>query len=198
MTGGGAVFVDVRLQRLKLDAGEAWRDVEYAIRLAGHSARKVLEGREAGSYLAGVEGRSHVYGRFRTDGAGTTDWITFVEPEDRGGDSDRFHHFGPEELSFKARDLGVESPGDEFDLALVLRNEANARTIEFRGPRVRIPERIWAMDPPTFKALGLLETLNPAQEGGLFSTTGHAWKYRRCIEERRTAKRFLGPYAPSR
>ena len=197
-TGGRAVFVDVRLQRLKLDAGEAWRDVEYAVRLAGRSARRVLEGREAGSYLAGVDGRSHVHGRFRTDGAGTADWITFVEPEDRGGDPDRFHHFGPEELSFKARELGVEGPGDEFDLALVLRNEANRRTIELRGPRVRIPERIWAMDPPAFKALGLLETLNPAQEGGLFSTMGQAWKYRKCIEERRTAKRFLGPYAPSR
>ena len=42
----------------------------------------------------------------------------------------------------------------------------------------------------------LLETLNPVQEGGLFRTLGRAWKYRKCIEERRAAKRFLGPYTP--
>ena len=194
VTEGQTVHIDVRLQRLKLKAGEAWRNASYTIRLAGRSARRVLEGPKAWSYLAGFEERSPVYGRFRTDGAGTADWITFVEPEDRGGDLDRFHHFGPEELSFKAPDLGVEGPEDEFELALVLRNEANGRTIELQGPRVRIPERIWAMDPPAFKALGLLETLNPAEEGGLFAALGQAWEYRRCIEERRAAKRFLGPY----
>ena len=50
------------------------------------------------------------------------------------------------------------------------------------------------MTPPGFQELGLAETLNPYQEGGLFDVLGRAWKYRQCIEERRAAKRALGPY----
>ena len=192
-TGAKAVFVDVRLQRLKLDAGKAWRDVEYAIQLTGRSARTAFDGPMVGSYVGGPRGQEPVYGRFSTDERGTADWMTFVEPDDTTGNGDYFHYFGPE-LSIKAPDLGVEGPQDEFDLALVLRNEANGRTLELPGPRVRVPERIWIMEPPTPRALGLAETLNPAQEGGLFSFLGRAWKYRKCIEERRAAKRFLGPY----
>ncbi len=76
----------------------------------------------------------------------------------------------------------------------MLQNEANGQTLELWGPRVRVPERIWTMNPPTPKILGLVQMLNPSQEGGLFSTLGRAWKYRKCIEERKAAKRFLGPY----
>ena len=188
-TGGKTVHIDVRIQRLKLDAGKEWRNADYTIRIEARSARVVVKGRKVGGYVEDTTGKK----RFSTDEAGTADWITFVEPEDRDEDSDSFYRFGPE-LDIKAQDLGVEGPQDEFDLALMLQNEANGQTLELSGPRVRIPERIWAMNPPTPKNLGLVQTLNPSQEGGLFSTLGRAWKYRKCIEERKTAKRFLGPY----
>ena len=192
-TGGKTVFVDVRIQRLKLDAGDAWRDVEYAIGLTGRSSRTTFHAPMEGSYTGGAQEQEPASGRFGTDGRGTADWITFVEPDDRAGNGDNFHHFGPE-LSIKAPDLGVVGPQDEFDLALTLRNDANGRTLELLGPRVRVPERIWMMEPPAPKVLGLAQTLNPAQEGGLFRFLGRAWKYRKCIEERRAAKRFLGEF----
>ena len=193
-TGGKTVFVDVRIQRLKLDAGKDWRNAEFTLRLRGRSARRVLEGPVAGGYAGGAQGQEPANRQFSTDATGTADWITFVESDDRAAASAHFHHFGPE-LAVTATDLEVEGPPDEFDLTLVLRSEANGQSLELRGPRVRVPERVWAMDPPTPKALGLLETLNPAQEGGLLGTLGRAWKYRKCIEERRAAKRFLGRYA---
>ena len=189
-TGGKTVHIDVRIQRLKLDAGKEWRHADYTIRIEARSARVAVKGRKVGSYDDDTTGKE----RFSTDEAGTADWITFVEPEDEDEDSGSFYRFGPE-LDIKARDLGVERPQDEFDMALMLQNEANGQTLELSGPRVRIPERIWAMNPPAPKILGLVQTLNPSQEGGLFSTLGRAWKYRKCIEERKTAKRFLGPYA---
>ena len=189
-TGGRTVFVDVRLQRLKLDAGNGWRDAQFTIRLVARSEHAVVEGPEIGSYVEDRVGER----RFRTGGFGTADWMTFVEPGDEEKDSDRFHRFGPE-LEVKARDLGVERPQDEFDLALVLHHESNGRTLELPGPRVRIPERIWDMDPPTPKTLRLLEALNPAQEGGIFDFLGRGFKYRKCIEDRRAAKGFLGPYS---
>ena len=130
---------------------------------------------------------------FRTDATGSADWITFIEPDDRRGDADRFHHIGPE-LALKARDLQVDNPQQEIDLTLTLENEATGDTLDLQGPRLRVPERVWAMTPPGFQELGLADTLNPYQEGGLFDVLGRAWKYRQCIEERRVAKRSLGPY----
>ena len=189
-TGGKTVFVDVRIQRLKLDAGEHWRNADFTIRLTARSEHAMMEGSEVGGYVEDAKGEM----RFGTDGSGSADWITFVEPDDRDEDSDRFHRLGPE-LGFTDRELRVRGPQDEFDLTLILRNETNGRTLELPGPRVRIPERVWALEPPVPEILGLIEILNPAQEGGLFNFLGRAWKYRHCIEERRDAKRFLGPYA---
>lgn len=88
----------------------------------------------------------------------------------------------------------MDGSQQEIDLTLTLENQATGDTLVLQGPRLRVPERIWAMDPPGFRALGLVETLNPYQEGGLFDTLGRAWKYRQCIAERRAAKRSLGPY----
>lgn len=190
-TGGRTVHVDVRLQRLRLDTTHGWRDAPFSIRLVARSDRQVVEGPEIGTYVEDGVGESP----FRTGGSGTADWMTFVEPDDEDEDSERFYRFGPE-LGFTAPEAGVEGPHDEFHLALVLRNATDGRVLELPGPRVRIPERVWAMDPPASRALGLLETLNPAQEGGLFDVLSRAWKYRECIEERRAAKRFLGPYGP--
>ena len=188
-TGARTVFVDVRIQRLRLDAGEHWRNANYTIRLTARSDRAALESPEIGRYVESATGEL----RFTTSDAGTADWTTFVEPDDRTEDTDRFHRFAPE-LGFTDGALRVSGPQDEFALALVLRNETNARALELAGPRVRIPERIWALKPPVPGTLGLAETLNPVQEGGLFNTLGRAWKYRKCIEERRAAKRFLGAY----
>jgi len=190
--GEKTVRVDVRLQRLKLDAADDWRAAPFTIRLVARRDRARVEGPEIGTYFEDRVGERH----FRTSESGTLDWMTFVEPDDEEKDSDRFYRHSPD-LDFAAPDLGAERPGDEFDLTLMLHNRSSGRTLELAGPRVRIPERLRTMDPPTFKVLGLLETLNPAQEGGLFDSLSQAWKYRECIEERRAAKRFLGPYTPS-
>lgn len=187
-TGEKTVFIDVRLQRLKLDAGPEWRNAPYTMRLVARGAQAVAQGPESGGYVEDNVGEM----RFRTDETGAADWITFVEPDDEDEDAQHLHRFGPE-MSIDVASLGVQSPRDEFALSLVLQNESGGRTLELAGPGVRVPERIWAMEPPAPRRLGLLDKLNPAQEGGLFDVLGRAWKYRKCIEERRTAKAFLGP-----
>ena len=191
-TGGKTVYVDVRLQRLTVDAGRDWCEARFTVRLVARSERAVVEGPEFGTYVESSVGAR----RFRTDRSGIADWMTFVEPDDAKEDMDRFHRFSPE-LSFTAADLDVKRPQDEFDLTLVLRNESNGAILELAGPRVRVPERIWSMEPPVPSTLGLLGALNPVQEGGIFDVVGRAFKYRECIENRRAAKRFLGPYMPA-
>ena len=189
-TGGKTLFISVRIQRLKLDAGEHWGESNYTIRLSARSERATLEGSEIGSYVESAKGEF----AFRTDATGTGDWITFVEREDEAEGFERFRRFGPQ-LGFTAQELTVRGPEDEFDLTLIVRNKTNGQVIRMPGPRVRIPERIWALNPPTPGTLGLLGMLNPAQEGGLFDVVGRGWKYRKCIDERRVAKQFLGVYA---
>ena len=189
-TGGKTVFVDVRIQRLKLDAGKHWRNAHYTIRLTARSEHAMVEGSEVGGYVEDAKGEM----RFGTDGSGSADWITFVERDDRDEDSERVHRFGPE-LSFTDDELRVRGPQDEFDLTLILRNETNGRTLELPGaPRTDTGTDMDPGAPPVPETLGLLDVLNPAQEGGLFDVVGRGWKYRKCIEERRAAKRFLGAY----
>ena len=187
-----AAYVELHLHRLKLNGGETWRNTTYAVRITGRAGPRVVEGPWVRQYMDAREW-GPVDRPFRTNATGSADWITFIEPDDRRGDADRFHRIGPE-LALKARDLQVDSPQQEIDLALSLENEATGDTLELQGPRLRVPERVWAMTPPGFQELGLADTLNPYQEGGLFDALGRAWKYRQCIEERRAAKRSLGPY----
>ena len=196
-TGGETVYIELRLHRLKLNAGTGWENAVYTIRLTGSAGEHVVEGEKARRYLDHPYGQEPVYRTFRADATGAADWITFIEPDDRHDDADRFHRMGPE-LDFRARDLQVDSPQQEIDLTLTLENDANGVTLELQGPRLRVPERLWSMTPPTPQTLGLAKTLNPLQEGGLFDTLGRAWKYRQCIEERRAAKRALGAYTGAR
>ena len=127
-TGGKTVFVDVRIQRLKLDAGKHWRNANYTIRLTARSDDPMMEGSEVGAYVEDAKGEM----RFGTDGSGSADWITFVEPDDRDEDAERFHRFAPE-LDFTDGELRVNGPRDEFDLTLILRNETNGRMLELAG-----------------------------------------------------------------
>ena len=189
--GGDAVRVDVRLQRLRIDGGRGWRNAPYTIRLLARGRAMALAGPESGSFLAHEKGRRE----FRADGTGRADWITFVEPGEEVGGAEDFYNESPD-LGFDARDLGVKGPDEEFGLGLEIRNRADGEVLRLHGPLVRIPERVWVMDPPDPRPLGLLETLDPAEEGGLPRFLGRAWKYRKCIGERRAAKRFLGPYDP--
>ena len=41
-TEGRTVFIDVRLQRLRLDAGTEWRNTPYTMRLVARSPRAVV------------------------------------------------------------------------------------------------------------------------------------------------------------
>ncbi len=184
--GGEAVRIDVRLQRLKIDGGRAWRNAPYTIRLLANSASSELEGPEIGSFLSHGKGLQS----FRTGEAGTADWITFLEPDEEADGAEKFYHEGPD-LGFDAADLGVDGPDDEIGLALDIRNRKNGEIIRLPGPLVRVPERVWTMSPPDLRPLGLLEMLDPTVEGGLPRFLHRAWKYRKCIEERRDAKRYL-------
>ena len=191
--GGEAIWINVRLQRLKIDAGKTWRNVPYTIRLLANHQSLQLKGAAVGSF----HDRERALKFFRTGDAGTADWITFVEPGEEADGAENFYHTGPD-MRVAVADLGVSGTTEEIELALEIQNQQSAEVVRLSGPLLRVPERVWAMSPPDLRPLGLAETLNPIKEGGLFRFLGRAWKYRKCIEERRAAKRYLGRYLIAR
>ena len=60
-----------------------------------------------------------------------------------------------------------------------------------RGPTLSgLPAHL-DLEKPESGTLGLLATLNPAQEGGLWQWLGSAAKYGDCVYARRAAKRMF-------
>ena len=88
-------------------------------------------------------------------------------------------------------------PGLKHSLA-TRRRAPRCRTgevLRLPGPMLWVPDRIWHERAPKPKTLGLLDALNPFEEGGIWQTLARGTKYRACIEERRAAKRrfFAAP-----
>ena len=79
-TGGRTVYIDVRIQRLRLDAGTEWRNSDFTIGLRGHSSRRTLEGPTVGGYHGGVQGQEPSYRRFRADEAGSESGARTASP----------------------------------------------------------------------------------------------------------------------
>ena len=123
---------------------------------------------------------------FRSDAAGTVDWLDFREPRDEGGGYP--HRWSPE-METTAAALGLSDAAREVSLDLVLAEVDSGDELRMRGPTLWIPDRIWHERPPKPKVLGLLAALNPFEPGGVVQTLARGAKYAGCIEERRSAKR---------
>ena len=194
---GGTVRIGLELQALDLAMGAEWSNSAYTMRIRASSGDRVAQSEQVDTYQASNPGEPPRARRFTTDAEGRGTWITFVEPGERTEDTDRTYRIPPE-LDVSARDLGVRGPGEAVALSLIATHAETKESIELAGPSIRIPPRVWEMKPPAAKVLGLVATLDPHEEGGLWSTLGRGWKYRECIEERRAAKRRFERWSASR
>ena len=67
-----------------------------------------------------------------------------------------------------AAELALSDSAREVTLELVLTQLGPAEAIRLPGPTLWIPDRIWHERPPKPKTLGLLQALNPFEEGGIW------------------------------
>ena len=192
-TGGRTVFIETRLERLKLSAGESWGSAPYTLTLVATHAGRTARSETATTYTGGPIGQEPGRYRFAADARGRSDWIRLLERTERPEGDPLVYHVAPD-LSITAHALGVRGANASVGLALEATNATTGETLVLNGAKIRIPERIWTLVPPTPKTLGLGEALNPAEEGGVFAWLGRAWKYRDCPEARRAAKAALGPF----
>ena len=167
--------------------GEGVANADYTIRIEARSARVVVKGRKVGSYDDDTTGKE----RFSTDEAGTADGSRSWSPRTKTR---------TRVASTLWTGAGHQGPGsrgggtaDEFDLALMLQNEANGQTLELSGPRVRIPERIWAMNPPLQISTGADAESEPGRR--IVQHPGTGLEVPQVHRREKDRERFLGSYA---
>ena len=187
---GGQGFA-ANLHRVRASELEHWSGDEFSLTL---SVQEV----EAGERVMGdamleyVESRAGLEPQvraFEVSDSGSFDWEQFVEPDqEQDEDAARIYKF-PEDSRIKIE--GLPDLERSYRLLLVARNQQSGEEIMLRGPTLSgLPSQL-DLEKPEAGRLGLLATLNPAQEGGLWQWLGSAAKYGDCVYTRRAAKQMF-------
>ena len=185
------VSIGAQLLELALDGGAAWASADFSLRLLAGDGERDSASREIDQYHSSMPRGMPASVPFAADAAGRLQWRNFAEPgAARSADDERFNF--TDGFALDAGELGLGDSAANIGLGLRLRRIDGGAEILLTGPSIRIADAIREMDPPEFEALGLLETFNPFQQGGIFDWLGSGFKYRNCIDERREARlRFL-------
>ena len=187
-----ALSVSAGLEALALDAGREWGNRSYSLSLAAQPAGgTTVEGpaRTTWHDLPGPDGHHPGSRAFTTDREGQTRWITFIEKGETDAGFAAAGHRLMEPLQVPLSELELQDRNTPVAVSVIIRDLESGQEIRMTGPSLRIPEQVWSMEPQVFQVLDLPQTLNPSQQGGLFQTLSHNWKYRKCINERREAKK---------
>ena len=180
------IFIGLRLVALYVDAGEGTAHAHRSVRMEARGAGSYV-GPDHASYDSNPGPGEGERLAFRADASGVLRWLDSTEPgdeDDRGGYP---YNWSPE-METTAVELGLSDSTREVALNLVLTQVESGEAIRVPGPTLWIPDRIWHERPPKPKTLGLLQALNPFEEGGIWQWFRRGAKYGRCIEERKAAK----------
>ena len=173
---------------LDLDLGAAWAEAGVSLRLlATATGAQAYSAAELTSFHSSRSMEHPVSQPFAADADGFLRWRDFAERDSAAADVDEVFSF-TDGLALDASELGVADAGAPIRLNLLLRRVGGDEEILMTGPFIRIPARVWEMDAPQSRELGLLDTLNPSQSGGLFDALGRSFRFRNCIDERREAR----------
>ena len=187
------IFIGLRLVALHVEAGEHAADAHWSIRMEANGPRSYV-GPEHDSYNSNPAPGEGERPAFRADASGILQWLDFTEPgdeDDRGGYP---HNWSPE-METTTAELALFDSAREVTLDLVLTKLEPAEAIRMPSPTVWIPDRIWHERPPKPQTLGLLQALNPFEEGGIWHWIRRGAKYTGCIEERKAAKETFATLA---
>ena len=180
------------LQALALDAGTKWRGKTYALVLALQNASgRAIESPPVSTWVDHTgwgQNAKATRKNFTTTADGQTAWLTFVEPDEASTDAGAEGHRYMEPMQIAVDDLELREQNEPIALSVIIRDLDSDEEIRMAGPSLRIPKRMWKMKPPVSGVLNLPQSLNPFQEGGIPNWLGRAFKYRKCIDERKAAK----------
>ena len=181
------VSIGAQLLELALDGGAAWSSTDFSLQLLADDGQRESASLQLDQYHSSMPGGMPVSVPFVADTSGRLQWRNFAEPgAARTGDDERFNF--TDGFALDAGELGLGDAAADIGLGLRLRRIDGGAEILLAGPSIRIPDVIREMAPPEFETLGLLETFNPFQRGGVFDWLGRGFKYRNCIDERMQAR----------
>ncbi|MYE10419.1 MAG: hypothetical protein F4X99_01895 [Gammaproteobacteria bacterium] len=184
------VFVGLQLVALQVDAGVAWADAPFALRMDAHSTGHRIIGTDHVDYGANPERGVGEILTFGTDVDGRADWLDFIEPAEGEKLFDRRFNHSPQ-MEVTATELALSDSDRRVTLALTLTHRETGDEIVLTGPAMRVPDRIWNANPPEPRVLGLFQSLNPFDEGSVWRWMAHQARYNHCVDERRHAKRWF-------
>ena len=82
----------------------------------------------------------------------------------------------------------IKAPEEAHRLNFLIKNLDTGETISLTGPVIKNLKERLQLEQPESKTLGFFDTLNPFQEGGLWSVLGSAFRYGDCIYLRKQSK----------
>ena len=182
---GDAEGVAVELERLRLALPRPWHDAPLAPSVALTDTRtgRTATGAPSSAWFAHATRTGLVHVEFRTSGEGELDWVRFPAP-DGPEPRDRGHA----ELVWVDRS---EAPGQTLRVDLVIAHRGSGERLVLEGPVLERLDAWMDVERPTMRRLGLLETLNPFQRGGLWHTLRLGSRYDRCVRLRDAAQAEL-------
>ena len=146
---------------------ETWSDkkVQVALQLVKTENSQVLTG-------------DFIEETFQIDQKGAFDWETYRDQDE----------FTPSFLDFSNAQLDDES----YQINLVLKRSDTGESFIAKGPSLEdFTEKTKDLIKPEYKELGLLQTLNPAEPGGLWGFFRQEYRERGCVDLRKKAENEL-------
>ena len=187
---GGQGFA-ANLHRVRASELEHWSGDEFSLTLSVQEveAGERVMGDAMFEYVESRPGLEPQVRAFEVSASGSFDWERFIEPDqEQNEDAARIYKF-PKDSRIKIERL-PDLEGS-YRLLLVAKNRESGEEIMLRGPTLSgLPAHL-DLEKPEAGTLGLLGTLNPAQEGGLWHWLGSAAKYGDCVYARRAAKQMF-------
>ena len=123
---------------------------------------------------------------YRLSATGELDWVRFVEPEESDANSAREHRHPPELHLYGKNIPALEG---DYALNLVLENTRTRTRLTLEGPVLENLRSLLQIEKPKSGVLGFAQAMNPFQQGGVWDVLGTGWRYRKCIQLRKQAKK---------
>ena len=184
----GSNGVGLSLEKMRLELPLEWRGDAFglALQLVGVATRQAITGPLSSTFFHSVHDSYPVEKPYRVSASGDVDWVQFAEPE-AGSPQRDYKHSQP--INVHAKDVpGAAGLRGSYALNLIVENTRTKSRLVLAGPVLVDVESWLGIERPERRTLGLIQTLNPFQRGGVWDWFRHGRRYGRCIELRKQAK----------
>lgn len=183
--GPNGVALDIEKKRLALPSEWHGDTFGLALQLVNVKTQQALTGPLATSHLSST-GHYPVDKEYRLSATGELDWVQFVEPEERDSEADKEYRHSP---TLHVYSENIPALEEAYRLKLIVENTQTRARLTLEGPVLENLQSLLQVEKPQFRALDFFQTLNPFQKGGLWDAMRAGWRYDRCIQLRKRAKR---------